>query len=141
MSDRSVLIHAVRTATLLITILYLYLLVVKPGENILGFVDAVIDSSRYYVVRIKDPKSIRTTLIGIGFREREDAFDLKNSLNEYVKFINRMNLASQLASTPFSDDRMNTKEEGSMLSADVDGGNGEYLSCHSENQVSNILQL
>jgi hypothetical protein len=77
--------------------------VVKPGENILNFVDGVIDSSRYFVVRIKDPKSTRTTMVGIGFRDREVAFDLKNSLNEYVKFVNRMDLAAQLASTPLSD--------------------------------------
>lgn len=63
----------------------------------------MIDSSRYYVVRIKDPKSARTTLIGVGFREREDAFDLKNCLNDYVKFINRMDLASQLAAAPLDD--------------------------------------
>ncbi|KAJ1435871.1 hypothetical protein B484DRAFT_325355 [Ochromonadaceae sp. CCMP2298] len=54
---------------------------VKPGENILGFVDAVIDSSRYYVVRIKDPESSRSTLVGVGFRDRECAFDFKNCLN------------------------------------------------------------
>jgi len=47
---------------------------VKAHENITTYVDAVIDSSRYYVLRIKDPKSSRTTLIGIGFRERDQAF-------------------------------------------------------------------
>lgn len=70
---------------------------VKHGENITTFVDAVIDSSRYYVLRLKDPKSSRTTLIGVGFREREQAFDFKNCLNEYVKFVDRMYLASKMA--------------------------------------------
>lgn len=95
----------------------------KPGENIIQFVDAVIDSSRYYVVKIKDPKSTRTTLLGVGFREREDAFDLKNSLNEYVKFINRMELASQMSATPLSNDfadlHLHSKGGG--------GGGGEVL--------------
>lgn len=110
----------------------------KPGENILQFVDAVIDSSRYYVVRIKDPKSARTTLIGVGFREREDAFDLKNSLNDYVKFINRMNLASQLASNPLDNtfgDLLNLSEQpDNLLGDDADGpecavtGSGYQLS-------------
>mmetsp|Transcript_11478 Transcript_11478/g.18804 ORF Transcript_11478/g.18804 Transcript_11478/m.18804 type:complete len:263 (-) Transcript_11478:232-1020(-) len=77
---------------------------VKPGETIISFVDGVIDSSRYYVVRIKDPNSSRTTLVGVGFRDREPAFDLKNCLNDYVKFINRMELASQLASSTWGDD-------------------------------------
>lgn len=81
-----------------------YFIEVKAGETIIQFVDAVIDSSRYYVVKIKDPKSTRTTLLGIGFREREDAFDLKNCLNDYVKFVSRMDLASQLAAAPLTDD-------------------------------------
>jgi hypothetical protein len=59
-------------------------------------VDGVIDSSRYYAVRIKDPKSNRTTNIGIGFRDREQAFDFKNCLNEYIRYVDRNNLASKL---------------------------------------------
>ena len=56
------------------------------------------------MIRLRDPTSSsssnnqhRTTLIGIGFRDREPAFDLKNCLNDYVKFINRMDLAAKLA--------------------------------------------
>ena len=98
----------------LCSIVFIYFVkAVKPGENVLAFVDSVIDSSRYYVVRIKDPRSTRTTLLGIGFRERDDAFDLKNALNEYVKFINRMDLASQLATTSLNN------------SESVDDQNGE----------------
>lgn len=97
---------------------------VKPGENIIQFVDAVIDSSRYYVVKIKDPKSTRTTLLGVGFREREDAFDLKNSLNEYVKFINRMELASQMSAAPltndFADLHLHSKDGGGEVLGQVD---------------------
>jgi hypothetical protein len=104
---------------------------VKPGENILNFVDAVIDSSRYYVVRIKDPKSTRTTLIGVGFRERDDAFDLKNCLNEYVKFINRMDLASQLAAASLTDAPI--VHNGSVdEEQDADGAGGEYLVCSTD---------
>ncbi len=70
---------------------------VKPKGDITAFVDAVIDSSRYFVIRAKDPKSDRTTMIGVGFREREVAFDFKNALNEYVKYIDRMHMATQIA--------------------------------------------
>ena len=85
--------------------------------------DAVIDSSRYYVIRIKDPKSTRTTLLGIGFRERDEAFDFKTCLNDYVKFINRMDLASQLASTPVSDAQYSNNAGGSDSNSflDMDG--------------------
>jgi hypothetical protein len=106
---------------------------VKPGENILNFVDAVIDSSRYYVVRIKDPNSSRTTLLGVGFRERDDAFDLKNSLNDYVKFINRMDLASHMAAAPMGEFGAHTGSAAGVEGEEaVDGAGGEYISCRGE---------
>ena len=58
----------------------------KPKEDVIAFVDAVIDSSRYYVIKLKDPSSTKTLNIGIGFRERETAFDFKSALNEYVRY-------------------------------------------------------
>ena len=69
---------------------------VKPKEDITTYVDSVIDSSRYFVLRLKDPKSSRTTSIGVGFREREIAFDFKNALNEYVRYVDRMAHAEEL---------------------------------------------
>ena len=57
----------------------------------------MIDSGRYFVLRAKDPASSRTTLIGIGFRERETSFDFKNVLNEYIRYIDRVHLAEELA--------------------------------------------
>lgn len=97
----------------------------KPGESITTFVDGVIDSSRYYVLRIKDPKSSRTTLIGnemhlvsydlsnlfgvlgIGFRERETAFDFKSALNEYIKYVDRLHLAQKLSASSDNQDEKN----------------------------------
>ena len=70
---------------------------VAPHGDITAFVDAVIDSSRYYVLRIKDPASTRTTLLGIGFRDREVAFDFKSVLNEYVRYVDRMDAAKKLS--------------------------------------------
>ena len=49
-------------------------------------------------LRIKDPNSSRSALIGIGFRERETAFDFKNALNEYVRYVGRLSLAEEMAS-------------------------------------------
>lgn len=43
-------------------------------------------------------------MLGVGFRERDDAFDLKNCLNDYVKFISRMDLASQLSAAPLTNE-------------------------------------
>lgn len=74
---------------------------VKAKETITSFVDAVIDSSRYYVLRVKDPRSSRTTMIGIGFRERESAFDFKSVLNDYLRYVDRMELASMSLANDF----------------------------------------
>ena len=67
----------------------------KPGEDIIYFVDAVIDSSRYYVIRLKDRMSTRSLLVGIGFRERDTSFDFKNCLNDYVRYVDRMSAAEK----------------------------------------------
>lgn len=67
----------------------------KPGEDIIYFVDAVIDSSRYYVLRLKDRMSTRSLLVGIGFRERDTSFDFKNCLNDYVRYVDRMSAAEK----------------------------------------------
>jgi adaptin ear-binding coat-associated protein 1/2 len=85
---------------------------ITPGEDVTAFVDSVADSSRYFVLRfllhlrtlltlpvrrIKDPNSNRTAFLGIGFRERDTSFDFKNALNEYVRYVDRMNTAEQMA--------------------------------------------
>lgn len=59
------------------------------------FVDGVIDSSRYYVLRLQDRASTRSVLMGIGFRERDVAFDFKNALNDYVRYVDRMATAEK----------------------------------------------
>lgn len=93
---------------------------VKPKEDITPFVDAVIDSSRYYVLRIKDPASNRTTLIGIGFRERDIAFDFKTVLNDYVRYVDRMALADKMASANLSFEE--ESKEGSVGEVGVCAG-------------------
>ena len=47
--------------------------------------------------RVKDPQSARSVSIGIGFRERETAFDFKSSLNEYVRYVDRMCTANEMS--------------------------------------------
>jgi len=58
-------------------------------------VDNVIDSSRYFVLRIIDPRTKdsatpKTALIGIGFEDRDPAFEFKSCLNEYIRYVDRM---------------------------------------------------
>ncbi|KAL6856696.1 hypothetical protein J3F83DRAFT_374857 [Trichoderma novae-zelandiae] len=46
-----------------------------------GAVEPVVDSSRFFAVTVKDPQG-RKAVLGIGFEERSDAFDLAVSLQE-----------------------------------------------------------
>jgi len=61
------------------------------------FVENVVDSSRYFVVRIIDEKSGREARIGFGFRDRDEATDFRESLNYYVKSIKRQQEAAEAA--------------------------------------------
>jgi len=52
-----------------------------PGPAI----EAVSDSSRYFVLRIIDDNAGRTAFIGVGFADRSNAFDLNVTLQDYFK--------------------------------------------------------
>ena len=53
------------------------------------FVEAVVDSTRYFVVRVKDEKANREALIGLGFRDREEAGDFRMALAKYESDIKK----------------------------------------------------
>ncbi|KAJ3356244.1 hypothetical protein GGF32_001565 [Allomyces javanicus] len=50
-------------------------------------VEPVIDSSRYFVVRLSDRASGRHAFVGMGFAERSDAFDLNVALMDFEKAV------------------------------------------------------
>jgi len=52
-----------------------------PGSD----VESVSDSSRYFVIKIKNPQDGRTAFIGIGFEDRSDSFDLNVALQDHFK--------------------------------------------------------
>lgn len=50
-------------------------------------VESVSDSSRYFVIKIKNPNDGRSAFIGIGFEDRSDSFDLNVALQDHFKRI------------------------------------------------------
>mmetsp|Transcript_39528 Transcript_39528/g.112088 ORF Transcript_39528/g.112088 Transcript_39528/m.112088 type:complete len:282 (-) Transcript_39528:72-917(-) len=59
-------------------------------------VEAVIDSSRYFALKIVDAESGRHAFIGIGFRERGQASDFNAALDDHRSFLRRQQEASKL---------------------------------------------
>lgn len=57
------------------------------------FVQPVGDSSRYFAVRVTDEKGGREAVVGLGFREREEAADFTQCLINFNNTINKERLA------------------------------------------------
>merc|ERR1719244_870034 len=51
-------------------------------------VEAVTDSSRYFVIKIVDDNG-RSAFIGIGFSDRSDSFDLNVALQDHFKQVTK----------------------------------------------------
>lgn len=61
------------------------------------YAESVVDSSRYFVLRIFDAASQRTAFIGIGFRERHVALRFKETLQDHCRFVLRQRVADAQA--------------------------------------------
>lgn len=57
------------------------------------YVQQVGDSSRYFAVRVTDEKGGREAVIGLGFRERDEAADFRQCLINYSNAIARERLS------------------------------------------------
>ncbi|KAL9243763.1 hypothetical protein vseg_017613 [Gypsophila vaccaria] len=61
-------------------------------------VEAVIDSSRYFVLRIEENIGgrLRHAFIGIGFRERTEAYDFQAALHDHMKYLDKKKTAEEM---------------------------------------------
>ncbi|XP_062889144.1 adaptin ear-binding coat-associated protein 2-like [Mobula hypostoma] len=74
----------------------------SPVDQFPGIaVESVIDSSRYFVIRIEDGNG-RRAFIGIGFVDRGDAFDFNVSLQDHFKWVKQQNELAKQAQNPDS---------------------------------------
>jgi hypothetical protein len=48
-------------------------------------VEACIDSSRYFVIKVVDPNTHQHAFVGLGFQERSYAFDMNIALQDHFK--------------------------------------------------------
>ncbi|OQR77638.1 NECAP-like protein [Tropilaelaps mercedesae] len=60
-------------------------------------IESVTDSSRYFVVRLKDDDG-RTAFIGLGFADRSDSFDLNVALQDHFKWVHKTKEEDAVAS-------------------------------------------
>jgi len=66
--------------------------VTEPGSKA---VDPVVDSSRYFVLRIDDGKG-RHAFIGMGFRDRNFSYDFNATLQDHWKGVERQKEADEM---------------------------------------------
>uniref|UniRef100_A0A2P2J9Z9 NECAP PHear domain-containing protein n=1 Tax=Rhizophora mucronata TaxID=61149 RepID=A0A2P2J9Z9_RHIMU len=61
-------------------------------------VEPVIDSSRYFVLRIEENIGgrLRHAFIGIGFRERTEAYDFQAALHDHMKYLDKKKTAEEM---------------------------------------------
>lgn len=73
--------------------------VVVNGE-IDNYVERTPDSSRYFAIRVEDPKTGRKAFLGLGFEDRNDAFDFNCTITD---FKNRNEVVAEAEATPTKD--------------------------------------
>ncbi|CAD6237864.1 unnamed protein product [Miscanthus lutarioriparius] len=61
-------------------------------------VEPVIDSSRYFVLRVEENIGGRQrhAFIGLGFRERPEAYDFQAALHDHMKYLNKKKAAEEM---------------------------------------------
>ena len=73
---------------------------INGDQDMNHFVLTVGDSSRYFVIRVSDEKGDRETLLGLGFRERDEAADFRAAISQYVNAVIKEKMARMSGQEP-----------------------------------------
>ncbi|CAO3622265.1 unnamed protein product [Cunninghamella blakesleeana] len=94
------------------------LFAVCPYDSSSNSVEAVLDSSRYFVLKIENEG--RHAFIGMGFQERSDAFDFNVALQDFTKQINAEKRSEQMAKEPDNTPKKDySLKEGQTISINI----------------------
>ena len=97
-----------------------------PVDNYPGVaVEAVTDSSRYFVLCIQD--SGRKAYIGIGFADRSDSFDLNVTLQDHFKQLKKENQFTKEATEPTRPNLDLAFKEGQTIRINIPSKTGELI--------------
>ena len=73
----------------------------RPARPVLqqleAIVEPVVDSSRYFVLRVEDERSGRRAFLAFGVADRADAFSFKSALQDHVRYLERQREADARA--------------------------------------------
>ena len=82
------------------TLFALCTIVLSDGHELDYFVQRVGDSSRYFVVRVTDGKGEKEAVLGLGFKERDEAADFYQCVENFGNATHRERITkgAQMAS-------------------------------------------
>ena len=83
----------------------------------------MIDSSRYFVVRVVDTASGRHAFVGLGFREREAASDFNAALYDHLQYVRRKKTAHE-ARLQYEEQQRQRAEQAQGERSAARGGRG-----------------
>ncbi|KAG8823845.1 hypothetical protein FRC19_003033 [Serendipita sp. 401] len=84
-------------------------------------VQPVLDSSRYFVLRVQDPNTGSKAYIGIGFTDRAESFDFNVALQDYIKRKNAPAKLEEAATTSTAPKVDYSLKEGQTFRINIPG--------------------
>jgi len=112
---------------------------IPNDKPLVASVEKVVDSSRYYVLRVEDRGSGRHAFLGFGFRERHDATAFAAALDDHRQQMRRAKEARELATRfnvqgPQKDYSLKAGDKVHINIAGLRGGGGAAVASGQQQQ-------